>query len=142
MLPRITICCAFAMTIVDRQRPRKAPTLKECVREDLECVCGVHGYKLYAEFDYVCDSCGNSDHAEFHASPTKKERDGNVGSIEAKHIRPSIISPKVPEPDEEEEYFVSLPTRGMLSRTCARATRRLRASLFRGRKYRSKSAPP
>jgi hypothetical protein len=110
---------------------RLTPTLKECVREDLDCVCGVHGYKLFAECDYVCDSCGNSEYAEFRTSPIKKGRDDGAGG---KHIRPSPISSNV-----DEEYFLPLPTIKEMKDE-APVSPRLRVSLFR-RTFRAKSAP-
>ena len=65
----------------------RAPSLVECVREDLDCVCGVHGYALYAEFDYFCDACGHSENAEFHENPRR------IGSscFKARRIKPEKV---------------------------------------------------
>lgn len=93
----VTLCDAHMTSAA-----RRTPTVKECVREDLDCVCGVHGYKLFAECDYVCDVCGNSEHAEFRASPIKKGVDDAGG----RHIRPSLI----PSNYDEDECFLPFPT--------------------------------
>jgi len=61
------------------------PTVSQCIREDLDCTCAVHGYKLFAEFDYFCDICESSENADFHSSPR------NVGLREeqpCRHIKP------------------------------------------------------
>lgn len=108
------------------------PTLRECVREDLDCVCGVHGYKLFAEFDYVCESCGNSEYAEFRASPKKQ---GCVRTLkEIKQIRPSLVR-SIFE-DDDDEVFVPIPSHIKVAYGAP-----LRNKVFR-RRIRAKSAPP
>lgn len=104
-----------------QRRQSKTPTVGECVREELDCVCGVHGYKLFAEFDYVCESCGSSEYAEFHGGPIKTRK------VVGKHIRPSVISSIS---TDDEEVFLRLPYQGGIART------------LDGTRWRSKSAPP
>lgn len=118
-------CHTLRRTHIMSSAARLTPTLKECVREDLDCVCGVHGYKLFAECDYVCDVCGNSEHAEFRTSPIKKGCDDGDGG---KHIRPSLILPN----NDEEECFLPF---------VAPVKPRSRVSLF-PRTFRAKSTPP
>lgn len=66
----------------------RAPSVAECVREDLDCVCGVHGYALYAEFDYYCDTCGHSEHAEFRDNPSR----AYSSSLKARRIKPEKVN--------------------------------------------------
>lgn len=108
-----------------QRRQSKTPTVGECVREELDCVCGVHGYKLFAEFDYVCESCGSSEYAEFHGGPIKTSCRGK--KVVGKHIRPSVISSIS---TDDEEVFLRLPYQGGIART------------LDGTRWRSKSAPP
>lgn len=65
-----------------------APSLAECVREDLECICGVHGYKLHVEFDYVCDTCGHANFAEFKSSPARRQ---SVDLAARKRVQPKRL---------------------------------------------------
>ncbi len=67
----------------------RTPTLLECVRQEIDCICGVHGYALYAEFDYHCDTCGNSDNAEFYGNPMTSKAE----SKKPRRVHPDKVQP-------------------------------------------------
>ena len=108
-MPSISI----ASVVPDASRTR--PSLTEVVRENIDCTCAVHGYALFADSEYICDACGTSEFAEFHANP-----------------EPSTISKK------QRRITPEKVGRG---RSRDRTIRKLDFSRFFTQRHRSKSAP-
>ena len=81
----------------------RTPSLLECIRQEIDCVCGVHGYAVYHEFDYFCDECGNSDHAEFHGNP----KNSKVDKESTRRIKPEAVSESTSRRGRKKTDFMS-----------------------------------